>query len=129
MDGGMPQQMAGPMPPMPVPQQGLPPELMQVLQVLPPEIQQQVQSMPPDQQVAFLSQPPEQIAQQIKQLQELQQPNGSGMEGGQNIGQIQQLIAQLPPELQAQLIQMLQTDPEQAMAMLQQILGQQAGSF
>jgi len=42
--------------------------------------------------------------------------------GGIDPAQIEQIIAQLPPEIQAQLIQMLQTDPEQAMALLQQVM-------
>ena len=131
MPGGMPPgapqppEMAGNIPPMPEmqnalpappqePMQGeLPPDIAQLIQQLPPDIQQQLLSMPPEQQAAFLMQ----LLQQGEQPQPQAPP------------EIEQVIAQLPPELQAQFMQLLQVNPEAAMAMLQQILGQQAGSF
>ena len=131
MPGGMPPgapqppEMAGNIPPMPEmqnalpappqePMQGeLPPDIAQLIQQLPPDIQQQLLSMPPEQQAAFLMQ----LLQQGEQPQPQAPP------------EIEQVLAQLPPELQAQFMQLLQVNPEAAMAMLQQILGQQAGSF
>ena len=131
MPGGMPPgapqppEMAGNIPPMPEmqnalpappqePMQGeLPPDVAQLIQQLPPDIQQQLLSMPPEQQAAFLMQ----LLQQGEQPQPQAPP------------EIEQVLAQLPPELQAQFMQLLQVNPEAAMAMLQQILGQQAGSF
>lgn len=49
----------------------------------------------------------------------------SGMQGGQMQGQMDplQLIQQLPPEQQAQMMQLLQTNPQQAMQLLQEIMG------
>ncbi len=131
MPGGMPPgapqspEMAGNIPPMPEmqnalpappqePMQGeIPPDIAQLIQQLPPDIQQQILSMPAEQGLAFLMQ----LLQQGGQPQPQAPP------------EIEQVLAQLPPELQAQFMQLLQVNPEAAMAMLQQILGQQAGSF
>ena len=117
----------------PIPTQGqLTPEMTDKFKVLPQEIQQAILKMTPDQQIAFLSQPPEQIAAQIQQMQGGQQ-TGAGQPQGQpqgqpgGIEQIMQIIKQLPPELQAQIIQLLQTDPQQAMALLQQVMQGQGG--
>jgi len=116
-------EMAGGIPPMPEmqnalpappqePMQGIPPDIAQLIQQLPPDIQQQLLALPPDQQAAFL-------------MQLLQgQPQVGALPP-----EIEQVIAQLPPELQAQFLELLQVNPEAAMAMLQQVLGQQAGSF
>ena len=123
----MPPEMAGAIPPMPEmqnalpappqePMQGeLPPDIAQLIQQLPPDIQQQLLALPPEQQAAFLMQ--------------LLQQGGQPQPGGINPDQIQQVIGQLPPEQQAQFMELLQVNPEAAMAMLQQVLGQQAGSF
>ncbi len=110
MPGDMPP--SAPQQPGPPAGQGMPPEVMQIVQTLPPEMQQQIASLQPDQQAAFL----------MQILQGQPQPGGIPPE-------IEQVLAQLPPELQAQFMQLLQVNPEAAMAMLQQILGQQAGSF
>ena len=105
-------------------QQGtIPPELQQIFQVLPPDIQQAILQMPPEEQAAFLSQSPDQIAAQVQQAQGgQQQPQGADMQ------QIEAIIQQLPPEIQTQFMQLLQTDPAQAMALLQQVMGQQVGN-
>lgn len=127
--GGMPPEMAGSIPPMPEmqnalpappqePMQGeIPPDIAQLIQQLPPDIQQQLLSMPPEQQAAFLM-------QLLQQGEQPQPQAGAGLPP-----EIEQVIAQLPPELQAQFMELLQVNPEAAMAMLQQVLGQQAGSF
>ena len=82
---------------------------MQIVQTLPPEMQQQLLQLPPDQQAAFL----------MQLLQGQPQPQaGAGLPP-----EIEQVIAQLPPDQQAQMMQMLQTDPQQAMALLQQVMG------
>jgi len=118
----MPPEMVGPMPPMPGMQNalpggppgpmpgGMPPELLQIIQQqqLPPELQQQLMSLPPDQREAFL----------MQILQGQPQPGGLPPE-------IEQVLAQLPPELQDQFMQLLQTNPEAAMAMLQEVMGGQ----
>jgi len=120
----------------PAPQQqgGISPELQQVFQVLPPEIQQAVLQMSPDQQIAFLSQPPEQIAAIVKQAQGQQgQPQNvravpiTSLPGNDMQSQIEQAIAQLPPEIQTQILQLFKTDPEKALAVLQQVMQGQGG--
>jgi hypothetical protein len=127
--GGMPPEMAGNIPPMPEMQNALPappqepmpgelpPDIAQLIQQLPPDIQQQLMSLPPEQQAAFLM-------QLLQQGEQPQPQAGAGLPP-----EIEQVIAQLPPEIQAQFMELLQVNPEAAMAMLQQILGQQAGSF
>jgi len=103
-------------------QQGsVPPELQQIFQALPPDIQQAVLQMPPEEQAAFLSQSPDQIAAQVQQAQ-----GGQAQPQGMDMQQIQAIIQQLPPEIQAQFMQLLQTSPQQAMELLQQVTGQSA---
>ena len=115
MVGGMPLPMPGMQnvlpggPPGPMPG-GMPPELLQIIQQLPPELQQQLMSLPPDQQAAFL----------MQLLQQGGQPQPGGLPP-----EIEQVLAQLPPELQDQFMQLLQTNPEAAMAMLQEVMGGQ----
>jgi hypothetical protein len=103
-------------------QQGsVPPELQQIFQALPPDIQQAVLQMPPEEQAAFLSQSPDQIAAQVQQAQ-----GGQAQPQGMDMQQIQAIIQQLPPEIQTQFMQLLQTSPQQAMELLQQVTGQSA---
>lgn len=92
-----------------MPNNELPPELLQIMQQLPPDIQQQVMQLPPDQQVAFLME----AAQQVP-------PQGNA---GMGQEQIVQVVQSLPPELQAEFMRLLQTNPEQAMMMLQEAMG------
>lgn len=116
MAGGMPLPMPGMQnvlpggPPGPMPG-GMPPELLQIIQQqqLPPELQQQLMSLPPDQQEAFL----------------MQLVQGGGPQPPGLPPEIEQVLAQLPPELQDQFMQLLQTNPEAAMAMLQEVMGGQ----
>jgi hypothetical protein len=92
--------------------------LVQIFRQLPQEIQEQILQMLPQQGMAFLMQAAQQFSQQ----------QGSGMGPGQAPDQVQQIMAiiqQLPPEMQTEFIQLLQTNPEQAMAMLQQVIGGQ----
>jgi len=52
--------------------------------------------------------------------QQLRQGQGQSQSMSQE--QAMQIIAQLPPERQAQFTQLLQTNPQQAMQLLQQVM-------
>ncbi len=105
--------------------QDLPPELLQILEQLPPEIQKQVLELPLDSQAAFLMELVEQMGGQGQGQMPMgvEQPSApQGIPSEQD--ELMQLIYSLPPELQAEIMQLLQTDPNQAMAMLAEIAGQ-----
>ena len=117
-------EMAGGIPPMPEMQNALPAPPQEPMQgELPPDIAQLIQQLPPDIQQQLLSLPPQVLAAFLMQI----------LQGQPQVGalppDILQIVQQLPPELQAQFMELLQVNPEAAMAMLQQVLGQQAGSF
>lgn len=73
--------------------------------------------------------PTEKIMEKLKakkaELTARQPPPAQGPIQGQPAGQMDplQIIQQLPPEQQAQMQQMLQTNPQQAMQLLQEIMG------
>ena len=115
----------------PQPQQGaITPQMVETFKQLPADVRNIISAMDEQQQAEILSQSPEKLAQIVQQIQAQQGGQGTQgqPQGGMDTQQAQQLILQLPPDQQAQVMQMLQQEPEKAMAMFQQALGQMGGT-
>ncbi len=112
-------------PGMPGPDMGPQGEPLQNLQQLPPELVQVFEQLSPEAQQGLLQMPPDQMAAILMQALE-QQPEGGLDELLSKLPpEVQKIIAALPPDQQALFVQLLRTDPQQAVAMLQQIMGGQ----